>query len=273
MSYCNVTYCRFAHTHTTRGHRCGTCGKFGHGQTECGDHAKIANLEQYRNDVLPYSSWCSICKESGDLEAARNHTIASHICKKCDQRHSYSASECIIQSIEHYKSRFSDCYELHDFDIDLFKQHIGHYNSGIPIADRKIYCILNVGMGCQLYVYCHYQNEPLAIFMHSDSWGQYGEATNDEPILKKYIDEAREVDASQFIVSANIQVQAQASAISSNTSFECPICRKKNSINSVSRIYGSSDKCSICLTEPVTKFFHDCGHACTCDGCFMQLIL
>lgn len=266
MLYCKVAYCRFPHTHTTRGHRCGTCGKFGHGQTECANQTKIDNLEQYRNDVLPYDLRCKICIESGNFQAARNHTTSSHICKKCDKRHSFSASECIIQSIEHYKSRFSDCYELQDFDIDLFKQHSGYYIPGSSGEDRKIYCIINVGMGCQLYVYCHYPNEPVAIFMHSDSWGQYGPATNDEPTLRKYIDEAREVEPSQFIVT----VQAQSQTL--KTIFECPICRNKNETKNVSKIYGSSDKCSICLAETVTKFFHDCGHACTCDGCFIQLI-
>ena len=43
--YCKVNYCRFADKHTTFGHRCGKCGKYGHGQMECGDEELIEDYE------------------------------------------------------------------------------------------------------------------------------------------------------------------------------------------------------------------------------------
>ena len=43
-----------------------------------------------------------------------------------------------------------------------------------------IYSILDIGMGCNLYLRFDYNSKSLlGYFMHSDSYGQYGEETND----------------------------------------------------------------------------------------------
>ncbi len=42
--YCQVEGCRYAQHHKTRDHQCGKCGKFSHGQRECGDSWKIEML-------------------------------------------------------------------------------------------------------------------------------------------------------------------------------------------------------------------------------------
>lgn len=33
--YCSVKECRFPCYHVTSGHKCGNCGKYGHGVIEC----------------------------------------------------------------------------------------------------------------------------------------------------------------------------------------------------------------------------------------------
>ena len=38
--HCQVEGCRFSQNHKTRDHQCGKCGKFSHGQRECGDSVK-----------------------------------------------------------------------------------------------------------------------------------------------------------------------------------------------------------------------------------------
>ena len=43
-----------------------------------------------------------------------------------------------------------------------------------------------VGMGCEVF-FINKNEQKLSIFMHSDSWGQYGPNTDDTPLLNSYI--------------------------------------------------------------------------------------
>ena len=81
--YCKVLYCRFPHKHTTRGHKCGKCNKFGHGQVECGNKKMILKLNNYFNDVLPIDKQCTFI----DCKHKHNHTSDSHLCSLCGERH------------------------------------------------------------------------------------------------------------------------------------------------------------------------------------------
>ena len=57
---CKVRYCS-ANSHIARGHRCGTCGEFGHGQVECEDNNKKKELWlKYGGDIMPLSKRCTI---------------------------------------------------------------------------------------------------------------------------------------------------------------------------------------------------------------------
>jgi hypothetical protein len=52
----------------------------------------------------------------------------------------------------------------------------------------------------------------------------------------------------------------------------CPICRTENILsNNPKKIYGLTDKCSICLDNPVEILFETCSHCCVCNDCFMKL--
>ena len=57
---CKVKHCRFPFAHTTKGHMCGTCKQYGHGQIECGNQTKIDELKQYLGDTLEPSEHCQI---------------------------------------------------------------------------------------------------------------------------------------------------------------------------------------------------------------------
>lgn len=59
MRYCRVQGCRHADTHVTCAHRCGTCGRFGHGRMECGRPRARATLDG-SPDTLPVDLWCSV---------------------------------------------------------------------------------------------------------------------------------------------------------------------------------------------------------------------
>ena len=101
----------------------------------------------------------------------------------------------------------------------------------------------------------------MTLFMHQDSYGQYGPNTDDTPILEEFlngfIDKTNEFND---IVNGD-----------TNKFIKCPICRKDIDVDNVGPIFGSSDKCSICFDNSVEVYFPDCGHATICKSCFETL--
>jgi hypothetical protein len=236
MSSCKVSGCRNASKHITFGHQCGKCGKFGHGQIECGSVFKKNELKQYKNDKI-YNP----CDSNG-CNFKNLHTNEGHKCFKCNRFH--SIQYCIIQTFSDTQSRFSG----HLSDINP-EQFFGSQNNTFV----KVY----VGMGCEVYIRKK-NNDILSLFMHSDSWGQYGPTTDDTPILDKFIEGLNEKDyiPPQF---SNVIVLEK----------KCPLCRKK--VDNIVDIKGSGDKCSICIDKNVEIFFSDCNHAVTCKECYDKL--
>ena len=80
MSYCKVKNCRFDGSHVTMGHKCGTCGSYGHGQCECEDDIATYALQQYSGDVLPAHLSCKMrgCRYK------TMHVSGSHQCGSCN---------------------------------------------------------------------------------------------------------------------------------------------------------------------------------------------
>ena len=84
-SFCKVSACRYTFSHVTKGHKCGKCKLYGHGQIECVNDFLLKLLEdKSKDDILPYNKHCSIigCKYK------YLHSTSSHHCKYCDQNHS-----------------------------------------------------------------------------------------------------------------------------------------------------------------------------------------
>ena len=69
-------------------------------------------------------------------------------------------------------------------------------------------------MGCSVFV-SHKNNVTNTIFMHQDSWGQYGEATDDTPILNNFRDGLDCVNDDWILFNEPVE-----------TSKKCPMCRK-----------------------------------------------
>ena len=183
---CKVNYCRYADTHTTGGHQCGICGEYGHGQTECGNDEHKIYLEQFMSEQLLQKDWCNLCPP--DSDSRKRHKREAHVCSNCNERtQSHNEDQCIIGEFEVFRQRFPDMLDIIQFNIDTFKQH------GCPI-----YTTLYAGMGCEIYVR-HKDGEVKALFMHSDSWGQYGPIGNDKPKLDAFIDTCVVCDKEQFI--------------------------------------------------------------------------
>ena len=74
---CRVDGCRFPDTHTTRGHACGKCYKFGHGMLECGNQSKIESLKDFFSEDVDTPCTVSGCRFS------LSHTKDGHFCKAC----------------------------------------------------------------------------------------------------------------------------------------------------------------------------------------------
>jgi hypothetical protein len=81
MQTCRVSGCRFADTHVTSGHRCGTCGRYGHGQLECRNVAARQALQR----ASAYDAVAVGCDVPGCAHAS-SHTRAAHHCRRCGAR-------------------------------------------------------------------------------------------------------------------------------------------------------------------------------------------
>ena len=228
---CKVAYCRYNTFHTTSGHKCGNCGKYGHGQDECGNSSRINALKKFLKESLQPEEQClySNCKYKW------NHTCESHNCHKCGKKH--STDDCIIQSLESAKSKWG-------LDKDYEE---------LLLNEDNIYVSAYVGMGCQMFIRKK-QGRFSTIFMHSDSWGQYGPATNDKPIYDKFILGLDERNDLLTVIEK-----------------ECPLCRTINTQKQTIDIKGSEEQCKVCYDNVVEKFFTFCCQACICSSCYQLL--
>ena len=91
--FCKFRHCHYSRSHTTYGHLCGLCHKYGHGQIECNNDALLNILDKYKKDILPIELWCDYknCKRK------KYHNRNSHHCSRCKTR-GHSSSECDTNS-------------------------------------------------------------------------------------------------------------------------------------------------------------------------------
>ena len=80
--FCKAKGCNFARTHATVDHKCGKCGKFGHGKVECASQYKQDMLLLYHDDAMPPSLWCT----ADGCNKNMYHMIDSHYCNMCNIR-------------------------------------------------------------------------------------------------------------------------------------------------------------------------------------------
>jgi hypothetical protein len=93
IHHCKVAYCRFNRTHVTRGHKCGRCGTYGHGDFECRTDYLVQNLRQFDNDIVLNNLQCTI----DDCAYKELHTEDAHHCPKCGKREKHTIANCPLQ--------------------------------------------------------------------------------------------------------------------------------------------------------------------------------
>lgn len=83
---CIVKGCRYKECHVSKGHQCGTCNKFGHGQLECSNVELMNKLLAHPkyNDILPEYKQCTRSK----CKYKEYHQTHGHMCKLCNNKHS-----------------------------------------------------------------------------------------------------------------------------------------------------------------------------------------
>lgn len=167
MSYCKVNGCRYSSTHVTSAHCCGKCKMYGHGQQECQNDDLMLSLQKYYDDKLPIDLHCNVSK----CMYPYTHTSKNHSCLYCGKKDTHTKrcpavdTTCITEF-------------PHNFD-----EHVLNEVKTIPIG---YYTVKHAGMGCSWYIRNN-NNKIEYFFMHTDSWGQYGEETSDFERLNCFI--------------------------------------------------------------------------------------
>ena len=182
QSYCIVQGCRFPSTHLTKSHKCGKCGKFGHGQIECSNSFLIEQLNFQSNTIkLPRELYC----ESLYCPCSWSHTSESHYCLQCEERHieTKCPSRCDIMC---------EPSEIQNVIQDAKAQ--------FGTTPGKIFTTVYSGQGCEWYAKRNSPNNQISLFfMHGDSWGQYGADCDDRDKLKNFCYGYRHIDTGKFL--------------------------------------------------------------------------
>ena len=235
---CKVNGCRFKQYHTTIGHKCGLCHKYGHGQIECNNPERIHWLSQFNNDKLEKNDYCTFTK----CNHKWSHTTKSHHCHKCFKNH--HSDDCLIKS-------YSNLIQHYDFLKDY--DHTGFFSD-----NPDCFICHSIGMGCKLFL--RWKNGKIeGLRIDNDDWGQYGPDTDLTPLFNIFTKDLED------------KINEFEDSISLMKTYSCPICRSQNNSEKIVPIKGSDETCKICLDKKVELLFLECSHAVVCNDCFKKL--
>jgi hypothetical protein len=180
MSFtCKVEGCRYKNEHLTERHCCGKCTLNGHGQIECGNDQLIQDLKALTIglNVLKIEYPCNL----KDCIDPHSHTTKGHSCLYCDKRENMHLRYCPLNINTTEDNSICD-------DITKFDKSIVENITEINLKYRE-YTKVYGGMGCIWFVRSKNGNNEYNeyLFMHSDSWGQYGKETSHLPRYKAFI--------------------------------------------------------------------------------------
>ena len=175
MKYCFVEGCRFNNSHITSRHICGNNCVFpmGHGKVECNNTLKINALSQFNNQVININQQCSIpnCLDK------HTHTTPGHNCLYCFKFNNNHSKQCPVINNNNI------CDNINDFQNIFIDNPSINYNINTGFYDSSY-----GGMGSTIFFRKNIiTNNIDYLFMHSDSWGQYGDDSSDVPKLRAFI--------------------------------------------------------------------------------------
>lgn len=181
MSYntCQVNGCRFSEEHTTERHCCGNCKFNGHGLMECEKEYLIKELEKFKGDFI--FNWCEI---EGCIDQS-THTTKGHSCLYCDARLDNIHLPYCPNNVNTINSN-SNSNSICD-NLSVFNNILIDYIKDVKIKIKpNQYTKTDGGMGCTWFIRNN-NGKKEYLFMHSDSWGQYGTNTSHLPRFKAFI--------------------------------------------------------------------------------------
>lgn len=114
---CRVKGCRYPNSHTTKGHLCSSCNKYGHGRMECG---KKHNLHIYYHETLPIEMQCTMrgCKYK------MYHNNDSHHCPHCFLNHAVDECPKVGFTLnQNIKIKCPICRTDNELDTNKIKNH------------------------------------------------------------------------------------------------------------------------------------------------------
>jgi len=193
--YCTIEGCQYKKYHMTNAHQCKIC---------LGNHSEsLHNIDLTSNpnannnninDTEYNEVECPICRTNNKIKI--NQTIIKGLTEKCcvcldkeieiflpDCGHTCICKSCFdtmkVKKSNNINDKISNQDQLPDTILMEAKRKFGNL--------LNVYCILYAGMGCQWYIRKKGNQDIEGFFMHQDSWGQYGVASDDTPYLNTFI--------------------------------------------------------------------------------------
>ena len=261
---CCVEDCIIPHSHTTPGHKCELCEKYGHGRVECNNELSITYLPKRENGMWKYDIYDSIRMPIelqctfGKCGYKWSHSTEYHHCSKCNGNH--HSSDCLILNDvewkllnrDEYENVFNDLYHYNNVYVIFY--NVQFMFKVIRKKDNK----LNI---MNLFINSWINNEHLYTF-DKFIYGNQELLPNVLVSLSDYILPFSMVDS---------DIDEEYDEEYNENEIKCPVCRKINNRDNILEIKGSGDKCSVCYENQVEQYFPDCKHACVCKECYAQL--
>ena len=164
--------------------------------------------------------------------------------------------------------------------------------------EEKRWASFPAGMGC-MFIARHngtIQNQSVhRFFMHSDSWGQYGEQSSDVPRLVQFVPDdyicaAGDAELESFLTDERLKItppqrsarqrsaRQALSARKVEKFIKCPTCRVDSWFDETDPIVRfqlpegvEPPKCIVCQNEEVNIILKSCGHCTLCKDCALRM--
>lgn len=231
--FCQVAECRYPRTHLTCAHRCGNCGRFGHGQIEC-ESPEAMQLLARRTSPLDRLDPAIHCTMPG-CDSPSTHSAEAHHCGSCGSR-GHSRRNCTSQGPWTFVSG-----SLQNLPTNVSALGTSPNISGTNLSPGISFISTNVFDPTLYQPY-----DPLVINNEND--GEESQRERSEQQIEEHQDE-REQERVLTI--------------------KCPLCSVYSTV-STTQATAHVDligECVHCMEENAQVFLNACGHINLCWNC------